>query len=138
MRPVPKEVAAGTIMKYSLIVIETNYLNNNTKIRIMKKIILSAAFLALAGFTTVNANEITKEKYTIAVRQDSTTKTPVELKDLPDSVKATLASEPVKAWTPTAAFLVTNADKTSYYLVNVKKDAEEGALKIDKDGKIIQ
>lgn len=104
----------------------------------MKKIILSAAFLALAGFTTVNANEVAKDRYTVAARQDSTTKTPVELKDLSDSVKATLASEPVKAWTPTAAFLITNADKTSYYLVNVKKESEEGALKIDKDGKIIQ
>jgi hypothetical protein len=104
----------------------------------MKKIILSAAFLALAGFTTVNANEISKDTYAVAVRQDSTTKTPVELKDLPDSVKATLALEPVKAWTPTAAFLITNADKTSYYLINVKKEAEEGQLKIDKAGKILQ
>jgi len=104
----------------------------------MKKIILSAAFLALAGFTTVNANEIKKDTYTVAVRQDSTTKTPVELKDLPEAVKTTLASEPVKAWTPTAAFLITNPDKTSYYLINVKKEAEEGSLKIDKDGKIIQ
>ncbi|MFP5079849.1 hypothetical protein [Pedobacter sp. JCM 36344] len=104
----------------------------------MKKIILSAAFLALAGFTTVSANEIKNYSHTVAVRQDSTTKTPVELKDLPDSVKATLASEPVKLWTPVAAFLITNADKTSYYLINVKKEAEEGSLKIDKDGKIIQ
>ncbi|MES2827532.1 MAG: hypothetical protein V4687_05250 [Bacteroidota bacterium] len=104
----------------------------------MKKIILSAAFLALAGLTTVKANEIKTSYYTVAVNQDSTTKTPVELKDLPDSVKATLASEPVKAWTPTGAFLITNPDKTSYYLVNVKKEQEVGALKIDKDGKIIQ
>ncbi|MHA4894934.1 hypothetical protein ACXZ1K_09290 [Pedobacter sp. PWIIR3] len=105
----------------------------------MKKIILSAAFLALAGFTTVNANEIKSSSYyNVAVKQDSTTKTPVELKDLPDSVKATLASEPVKVWTPTAAFLITNADKTSYYLINVKKEQETGSLKIDKDGKIIQ
>ena len=102
----------------------------------MKKIILSAAFLAFAGLATVNANE-NKTNHIVAV-QDSTTKTPVELKDLPDAVKATLASEPVKEWTPVDAFLITNPDKTSHYVVNVKKGEESGALKIDKDGKIIQ
>lgn len=103
----------------------------------MKKIILSATFLAFAAVASVNANEI-KNPVVVAAHQDSTTKTPVELKDLPDPVKATLASEPVKAWTPVDAFLVTNADKTSYYLINVKKEQETGALKIDKDGKIIE
>ncbi|MES2455753.1 MAG: hypothetical protein V4594_09445 [Bacteroidota bacterium] len=103
----------------------------------MKKFILSAAFLAVAGLTTVKANEI-KNPVIVAVQQDSTTKTPVEIKDLPDSVKATLASEPIKAWTPTAAFLITNADKTSYYQVDVKKEEELKSLKIGKDGKIIE
>jgi hypothetical protein len=103
----------------------------------MKKFILSAAFLALAGLTTVKASEI-KNPVQVVAFQDSTTKTPVELKDLPEAVQKTLQSEPVKAWTPTAAFLVTNADKTSYYLINVKKEAETGSLKIDKDGKIVQ
>ena len=102
----------------------------------MKKIILSAAFLALAGLTTLKANEIKTPIVTTV--QDSTTKVPVELKNLPDSVQKTLQSEPVKAWTPVDAFLVTNPDKSSYYLVNVKKDQEIGSLKIDKDGKIIQ
>ncbi|TKC06367.1 hypothetical protein [Pedobacter frigoris] len=103
----------------------------------MKKIILSAAFLAVAGLTTVKANDI-KNPIIVAVQQDSTTKAPVELKDLPEAVTKTLQSDPVKAWTPTAAFLVTNADKTSYYLINVKKEQETGSLKIDKDGKIIE
>ncbi|WP_448633745.1 hypothetical protein [Pedobacter panaciterrae] len=49
----------------------------------MKKIILSAAFLAVAGLTTVKASDI-KNSVEVAVRQDSTTKTPVELKDLPE------------------------------------------------------
>lgn len=102
----------------------------------MKKIILSAAFLALAGLTTVSANEIKNPILTTV--QDSTTKVPVELKNLPDSVQKTLQSEPVKAWTPVDAFLVTNPDKSSYYLINVKKEQEVGSLKIDKDGKIIQ
>ncbi|RZK01709.1 MAG: hypothetical protein EOO43_24005 [Flavobacterium sp.] len=102
----------------------------------MKKIILSAA-LTLAIFTTVNANE-SRNLTSIDIQQDSTTKVAVELKNLPDSVQKTLQSEPVKAWTPVDAFLVTNPDKSSYYLINVKKDQEIGSLKIDKDGKIIQ
>ncbi|MDR6782147.1 hypothetical protein ABIE26_001364 [Pedobacter africanus] len=103
----------------------------------MKKIILSAAFLAVAGLTAVKASEV-KQPVQMVAYQDSTTKTPVELKDLPEAVQKTLQSDPVKAWTPTAAFLVTNADKTSYYLINVKKEAETGSIKIDKDGKIVQ
>ncbi|WP_276088609.1 hypothetical protein [Pedobacter sp. JY14-1] len=103
----------------------------------MKKIILSAAILAVAGITSVKASDI-KTPVVITAQQDSTTKTPVELKDLPEAVQKTLQSDPVKAWTPTEAFLVTNADKTSYYLVNVKKEQETGSLKIDKDGKVIQ
>lgn len=103
----------------------------------MKKIILSAAILAVAGLTSVKASDI-KNPVVVAAYQDSTTKTPVELKDLPEPVQKTLQSDPVKAWTPTAAFLITNPDKTSYYQVDVKKEQETGSLKIDKDGKIIQ
>ncbi|RZM24409.1 MAG: hypothetical protein EOO88_22915 [Pedobacter sp.] len=102
----------------------------------MKKIILSAAFLALAGLTTVKANDILTP-VTVAV-QDSTTKTPVELKDLPEPVVKTLQSDPVKEWVPTSAFLVTNPDKTSHYVINVKKEEETKSLKIDKDGNIIE
>ena len=93
----------------------------------MKKIILSAAFLAVAGLTTVKASDI-KNPIIVAVQQDSTTQVPVELKDLPEAVQKTLQSDPVKAWTPTAAFLVTNADKTSHYLINVKKEEEAKSL----------
>ena len=103
----------------------------------MKKIILSAAFLALAGLTTVKANDI-KNPVIVAVSQDSTTKTAVELKDLPEAVTKTLQSDPVKEWTATSAFLVTNSDKTSHYLINVKKEEETKTLKIDKDGNIIE
>ncbi|WP_316811696.1 hypothetical protein [Pedobacter heparinus] len=103
----------------------------------MKKIILSAAFLAVAGLTSVKASEI-KNPITVAVYQDSTTKAPVELKDLPEAVQKTLQADTVKDWTPTAAFLVTNADKTEYYLINVKKGEETGSLKIDKEGKVVQ
>lgn len=106
----------------------------------MKKIILSAAFLALAGLTTVQASEVSENKspMSITVQQDSSTKTPVELKDLPEPVKTALQAEPLKAWTPTAAFLVVNADKSEYYQIDVKKEEETGSIKIDKEGKPVE
>ncbi|WP_316842237.1 hypothetical protein [Pedobacter gandavensis] len=103
----------------------------------MKKIILSAAFLAFAGFTQVKATDV-KNPVIISVKQDSTTKTPVELKDLPDAVKTTLASDKYKDWTPTAAFLIVNADKTEFFQVDVKKQEETASLKLTKDGAIIE
>ncbi|RYE28804.1 MAG: hypothetical protein EOP48_33140 [Sphingobacteriales bacterium] len=103
----------------------------------MKKIILSAAFLAVAGLTTVKANDLSSQM-TVAVQQDSTTKTPVEIKDLPEPVAKTLQSDPLKDWTPTSAFLVTNADKSSHYLINLKKEEETKTVQIDKDGNVIE
>ena len=103
----------------------------------MKKIILSAAFLAFAGLTTVKASEI-KVKTAIHTLQDSVTKTPVEVKDLPDAVKTTLAGDKYKDWVPTAVFLVTKADKSEHYQVDVKKQEETASLKIGKDGAVIE
>ncbi|MDR6786252.1 hypothetical protein ABIE26_004971 [Pedobacter africanus] len=103
----------------------------------MKKIILSAAILAFAGLTTVKANDV-KVPVAITAQQDSVTKTPVEVKDLPDAVKTTLGSDKYKEWIPTAAFLVTKADKSEYYQVDVKKQEETASLKIGKDGVVIE
>jgi len=103
----------------------------------MKKIILSAALFAFAGLTVANANEVNQTVINI-VQQDSVTKTPVELKDLPEPVKATLQTEPVKQWTPTAAFLVTNADKTTYYQIDIKKGDETASVRLDAEGKPVK
>lgn len=102
----------------------------------MKKIILSAAFLAFAGIATVQASEVnTPAMVTV---QDSTTKTPVKLEELPDPVKATLQTDTYKEWVPTAAFLVTAADKSEWYQVDVKKGEETASLNIGKDGVVKQ
>ena len=102
----------------------------------MKKIILSAAFLAFAGVASVQASEV-KTPVMITV-QDSTTKTPVKLEELPDAVKATLQSDKYKEWVPTTAFLVTTADKTEWYQIDVKKGEETASLKVGKDGVVIE
>jgi hypothetical protein len=103
----------------------------------MKKIILSAAFLAFAGLTTVKANEV--KSPAIAVQQDSTTKTPVKVEELPDAVKTTLKSDKYKTWTPTTAYLVTAANKTEWYQVDVSnKEGQAASLKIGKDGVVVE
>ncbi|WP_231458875.1 MULTISPECIES: hypothetical protein [unclassified Pedobacter] len=103
----------------------------------MKKFILSAA-LAVAGLTAVQASEIKDLKPTaIVAGQDSTTKTPVKLEELPEPVTTALKSDAYKGWTATEAWAVKEGTK-EYYLINVKKEAETGSVKIDKDGKPVQ
>ena len=102
----------------------------------MKKIILSAAFLAFAGVASVQASEVNAPA--MITVQDSTTKTPVKLEELPDPVKATLQSDKYKEWVATTAFLVTAADKSEWYQVDVKKGEETASLKIGKDGVVVE
>ena len=106
----------------------------------MKKMILSAAVVAIAGLTTVKANPFVHALNPTAVivtQQDSVKKTPVKLEDLPAAVKTTLQSEPLKVYTAVSAVWVESAT-ASFYQINIKKDADEKYVKIDKDGKIVQ
>ncbi len=105
----------------------------------MKKIIVSAAVLAVAGFATVKANNLNTNIHPVAVTIQAATfhNTPIKLEALPEPVKAVLQTDVFKTWVPSAAFSVTSGT-TQYYEVDVKKDTETKALKFDKDGKIIQ
>jgi len=133
----------------------------------MRNFILSAAVIAIAGGSTVKANEIKnpidsaaytatldsaatlvktdsasytmkKDSAAYSVRQDDGAKVPVKLEELPEPVKATLKADAYKDWTPTGAFLVTNADKSTYYQVDVKKDEKVAFLKVGADGVVQQ
>ncbi|KQB99531.1 hypothetical protein [Pedobacter sp. Hv1] len=101
----------------------------------MKKLILSAAFVAIAGLTAVNASEV-KINPVVAV-QDSVIKTPIKLEELPEAVLNTLKSDPYKKWTPVAAFSVKDGQK-SYFQIDVKKEEETSSIKLDKDGKPVE
>lgn len=102
----------------------------------MKKLILSAAILAFAGFTTVQAGEI-KNKIELVSVQDSVVKTPIKLEELPKPIADILKTEPYATWTPTAAFSVKDGAKV-YFQVDVKKEEQVGSLKFDKDGKPVE
>lgn len=103
----------------------------------MKNFILTATVLAFAGVSTVKASEV-KSPMAITIQQDSTQKVPVKLEELPTPVVTTLKADAYKEWTPTGAFLITNADKTQFYQVDVKKGTEVAFIKITKDGTVIQ
>ena len=106
----------------------------------MRKLILSAAsiaFLAFAG-TTVKASTLSQSLNITHTSQDSLTKTAVKLEEIPDSVKATLKSDKVKDWIPSAAFLVKTKEGAEYYQIDLTKGEEKAFLRIDKDGKIVQ
>jgi hypothetical protein len=102
----------------------------------MKKLILSAAIIAFTGLATVSASEINNDTKLVTV-QDSSTKTPVALADLPDPVKATLASDTYKAWTPVDAFWIKDATG-EFYQVNVKQEEKLASIKINKEGTPIE
>jgi len=105
----------------------------------MKKFILSAAVLVVAGLATVKANTLNTNIQPVAIvtLADSVQKAPIKLEALPDPIKTVLSSDVFKTWVPSTAFAVT-AGTTQYYEVDVKKGTETKALKFDKDGKIIQ
>ncbi|MXV51884.1 hypothetical protein GS399_12940 [Pedobacter sp. HMF7647] len=101
----------------------------------MKKIILSAAAVAILGISATKASTITRPYIsTNTIQQDSTQKATVKLTDLPEAVKTTLTSDEFKEWIPSAAFLVKSKD-AEYYEVQVTKGQETKAVKIDKYGK---
>ena len=103
----------------------------------MKNFILTATVLAFAGISTVKASDV-KTPVAMTLEQDSTQKLSVKLEELPSPVVTTLKADAYKEWTPTAAFLITNADKTQYYQVDVKKGTEVAFIKITKDGVVVQ
>ena len=102
----------------------------------MKKFILSAAVIAFTSVAFVNANELKSNQPSLQVVavQDSSSSTPVKLEELPEPVKATLASDAYKAWTPTAAYWVKEESGKEYYQINVTKEEEKGSVKINADG----
>ncbi len=104
----------------------------------MKKVILSAAFVAIAGFTAVSAKSIENTTNSIyAVVQDSTQSKEVKLEELPAPVKATLGAEAYKDWTPASATWV-KAKEGEHFAITLTKGQEKAVLKIDPTGKVIQ
>lgn len=92
----------------------------------------SAATMRMDSATTMRTDSAMK------VKQDSSQKVPVKLEELPAPVTTTLKADAYKDWTPTTAFLVTAADKSQFYQIDVTKGTEKAFIKINKDGVVVQ
>lgn len=100
----------------------------------MKKIMLSALFVAFAATATI-AQPVSNTKIEVIAQQE---KTAIKLEELPDAVKTTLSGEEYTSWTPTAAFVVTSGEGVKYYEVSLKKEDEVKVVNLGEDGKVIE
>jgi hypothetical protein len=97
----------------------------------MKKIVF--ATLMLTAGMALSTNETFAQEAVATQSQE----TPVDVKELPEVVKTTLASEMYKDWTATKASLVNDGSR-EYYKITLTKDSESMEVKLDKEGKPVQ
>jgi len=98
----------------------------------MKKIMLSAAVLAFAGMTTVNAETI-KTPVATAIVVNLQDKTPVNAEDLPDAVKTALAGDDYAGWSVKEAFSVQSGGVNTYE-ISLQKDDENRVISLNEAG----
>lgn len=105
----------------------------------MKKLIVSALALTLISFASVQATTLsTVAKSGTEVAFNYQEKVSVKPDSLPDGIKNTIKGEAFSGWKVVSAFLVTNADKTQYYELNVKNGDETARVKLDKEGRNVE
>lgn len=103
----------------------------------MKKLmfLMAAAFIATSTFANTSGIITGNPAATISASQD---KVEVKPEDLPEAVKATLAAAPYNEWKVEKAFLVPGENETSHFEISLSKGEEVSAVKLDKDGKVIE
>lgn len=105
----------------------------------MKKLIVSALALSLISFASVQATTLSKaNKVVSGVRIFNQEKVSIKPDSLPEGIKKTIKGEAFAGWKVVSAFLVTNADKTQYYELNVKNGDETARVKLDKEGRNVE
>lgn len=102
----------------------------------MKKLVISALALTLVSFASVQAECLSNPNEGTALSHVTSVQDRVEVKpaDLPEGIKSVIKSDDFKGWEVANAFLVTAADKTQYYELNVKRGKESARVKLDKNG----
>jgi len=93
---------------------------------------LSAAVLAFAGMTTVNAETI-KTPVASAIVINLQDKTPVDAKDLPDAVKTALAGDDYSEWTVKEAYSIQAGGVTTYE-ISLQKGDENRVVNLNEAG----
>lgn len=100
----------------------------------MKKIMLSALFVAFAATATI-AQPVKTVATEIVTQQE---KAPIKLEELPDAVKTTLSGEQFTGWIPSEAFVVTPEEGVKYFEVTLKKGDEAKVVNLSEDGKVVE
>jgi hypothetical protein len=97
----------------------------------MNKTIVSAFLLVAIATLSASAQDVPKINQAIPAAEE---KTKVEVAQLSEAVKKTLATDACKNWQPTAAWSVNTTQP--YYEVEVKMADKIKILKIDGEGKL--
>jgi hypothetical protein len=103
----------------------------------MKKIMFSMAVAILTSVSLANATPTFASITPASVTVDQE-KVEVKPEELPDAVKATLAAEPYNAWQIQKAFLLPGENDTPVYEIALIKGEETSAVKLNKDGKVVE
>jgi hypothetical protein len=91
-------------------------------------------------FMTPNDTALTRDTVLFAARSfrdSSSQKTPVQIEQLPASVKSTLNSAQFQDWMPSAAYII-RSDTSAYYQVAIVKGTEEKNVNIDETGAVVR
>lgn len=103
----------------------------------MTKQVIAAIALTISSFAAVNAATISEPTAaTIVYTQQEKVEVPV--KDLPEAVKTTLATDAYSGWEVSKAYLVTGEDNVRYYQIDLIKGEETSSVNLDADGKKIE
>jgi hypothetical protein len=103
----------------------------------MNKLVITAIALTITSFAAVDAANVTRPA-TSSIVYTQQEKVEVPVKDLPEAVKRTLATETYSGWEVSKAYLVTRENNVQYYQIDLTKGEETSSVNLDADGKKIE
>lgn len=103
----------------------------------MKKLVITAIALTITSFAAVNATTTPAPTATAMVYTQQE-KVEVPVKDLPEAVKTTLATDTYSGWEVSKAYIVTGANNVQHYQIDLIKGEETSSVNLDADGKKIE
>jgi hypothetical protein len=103
------------------------------KLNVMKRVIFVIGATLLTGSLIAGANGVVNKagSKTVLV-QDDPKKEKVDVDQLPQAIKNTLAGDDYKGWTIESAYLVKG--EKEYYQITLKQDHNSKTVNLDKDG----
>ena len=101
----------------------------------MKKVLFAALMTTcILGFQSLTYAAVNGQQDTTMAAPAQKEK--IDINQLPDAVKKTLASDAFKGTEVVSAYLVKNGDK-NIYEVTIRKDGKDAVVNIDENGNIV-